>query len=216
VSAKKAATPSSSRRPDRSRAATRSVAASRYTTRCLPARSPGTRAGAPPVPSCSRASRRRARRSTRRWGTPGRRCRPPVRTQGRTQPGAQLPEARGVDVVEEAVVERLAVERRLRDTRGHVEPARMEQVQQHREAGRVAFDEVLGRPGAMPAVAPPFLSLHGPPCRSLAPAAMNSYSSDSSSTSRPTTTSFNSKDGSGSGSGWISAGFGPAGSGFGF
>ncbi|RCV34390.1 hypothetical protein SETIT_7G156500v2 [Setaria italica] len=55
---------------------------------------------------------------------------------------------RGADVVEEAVVERLAVEELLREVRRHVEAARAEQVQQHREARRVAVDEVLGHPAA--------------------------------------------------------------------
>nr|CAB3447219.1 unnamed protein product [Digitaria exilis] len=58
--------------------------------------------------------------------------------------GVEAAEAGGADAVEEAVVERLAVEGGFREARGHVEVARAEEVEEHREAGRVAVDEVLG------------------------------------------------------------------------
>jgi hypothetical protein len=51
-------------------------------------------------------------------------------------------------VVEEAVVERLAAGELLQEVRRHVEAARAEQVQKHREARRVAVDEVLDHPAA--------------------------------------------------------------------
>nr|CAB3485034.1 unnamed protein product [Digitaria exilis] len=53
---------------------------------------------------------------------------------------------RGADVVEEAVVERLAVEELLREVRRHVEAARAEEVEQHREARRVAYSATAAAP----------------------------------------------------------------------